>query len=137
MPSITTALIAEWEDCDPAGIIFYPRFFSYFDRGAWNLWYSLGMTRDVMRAWGAIGMPILDAKAEFLYPCRFKDVLKLESTVEELRDKTVKVAHRIHNGDKLAVTGYEVRFWGASHPDDPLRLRAAVFPEQVRSLLGG
>jgi len=135
MPSFTTQVVVEWEDCDPAGIIFYPRFFSYFDRGAWNLWYSLGLTRDVMRECGAIGMPIVDAGAEFLYPCRFKDQLLLESSIEELRDKTVKVAHRIHIGAQLAVRGYEVRFWGVPHPDDPLRLKAGTFPERVRILL--
>jgi 4-hydroxybenzoyl-CoA thioesterase len=135
MPSFTTPLIVEWEDCDPAGIIFYPRFFAYFDRGAWNLWYSLGLTRDVMHERGAIGMPIIDAGAEFLYPCRFRDRLQLESRVEELRDKTVKLSHRIHNEGKLAVTGYEVRFWGVPHPDDPLRLKAGAIPDQVRELL--
>jgi 4-hydroxybenzoyl-CoA thioesterase len=135
MPSFSTPLIVEWEDCDPAGIVFYPRFFQYFDRGSWNLWYSLGLTRERMREWGAIGMPILDAQAEFLYPCRFKDPLRLESSVEELKPKTVKVAHRITLGERLAVSGYEVRFWGAPHPEDPLRLQAAPIPDAVRELL--
>jgi 4-hydroxybenzoyl-CoA thioesterase len=135
MLSVTTPLIVEWEDCDPAGIVFYPRFFTYFDRGAWNLWIAAGLTREVIRELGAIGMPAMEARAAFSYPCRFKDALRLVSAVSELREKSITVAHHIYNGEHLAVTGHEVRFWGLAHPADPLRLKAGEIPRRVVEML--
>jgi acyl-CoA thioesterase FadM len=32
MPSNARRLHIEWGDCDPAGIVFYPRYFVMFDR---------------------------------------------------------------------------------------------------------
>ena len=42
----------EWGDCDPAGIIFYPRYFEIFDASTAALFErALGITkRDVLRA---------------------------------------------------------------------------------------
>lgn len=136
MPSFVTTIQVEWEDCDPAGIIFYPRFYQYFDRGSWNLWHSIGLDRPALQTLGAVGFPIAEAQAKFLYPCRFRDLLKLESAVSDIQDgKWITVTHTIHVGERLAVTGFEVRFLGVAHPDDPLRLRAGVLPEPLLSKL--
>jgi len=134
MPSFTTRIQVEWEDCDPAGIIFYPRFYQYFDRGTWNLWHAIGLDRPSIHALGAVGFPIAEAQAKFLYPCRFRDMLSLESTVSDIRDgRWITVSHTIHLGQRLAATGYEVRFFGVPHPGDPLRLRAETIPPEVLS----
>lgn len=136
MPSVVTPIIVEWEDCDPAGIVFYPRFFSYFDRGCWNLWYAVGLTREAIRELGAVGFPIADAKAQFQYPCRFKDVLQLTSDVTEVEEgKWITVTHTIRIGERIAVSGYEKRFMGLPHPSDPERLRAGEIPASVLALL--
>ena len=135
MRSITTSVVVEWEDCDPAGIVYYPRFLAYFDRGTWNLWLSVGLTRERMRGLGAVGLPIAEVQAQFLLPCRFKEQLRLVSWVSQIQEKRITVSHEIHNGDKLAVTGYEVRFLGLPHPDDPTRLRIGEVPQQVLDLL--
>lgn len=135
MKSVTTPVIVEWEDCDPAGIVFYPRFLSYFDRGTWNLWFATGLTREALREFGAVGFPIMEAEAKFTYPCRFKDELRLVSTVSEIKAKAITVSHTIHSGERLAVTGYEVRFLGMPHPTDPLRLKAATIPKKLIDLL--
>lgn len=135
MLSVNTDVTVEWEDCDPAGIVFYPRFLSYFDRGTWNMWLSIGLNRDEMRWRGGFGFPALEAQATFSYPCRFKDRLKLVSEITEIREKFVRVEHTLHNGSHLAVSGYEIRFWGIPHPTDPLRLKAGAIPEDVLAKL--
>ena len=135
MRSIETPIIVEWEDCDPAGIVYYPRLFSYFDRGTWNLWFSVGLTREAIRELGAIGFAIMEAQAKFTYPCRFKDALRLVSTVSEIRERSITVAQEIFKGDRSVVTGYEVRFLGSPHPSDPARLKAGVLPQRVIDLL--
>lgn len=132
VPSFTTTIQVEWEDCDPAGIIFYPRFYAYFDRGTWNLWHSIGLDRGTIQALGAVGFPIAEAQARFLHPCRFRDLLSLESKVTEIKDdKWITVSHTIHMRERLVVSGYELRFFGVAHPGDPARLRAGTIPAEL------
>ena len=135
MRSLTTDIVVEWEDCDPAGLVFYPRFLFYFDRGSWNLWHAIGLDLPAMKALGAFGFPALEAKATFHYPCRFRDRLRIVSEVAEINSKTVRVDHTIYNGEQEAVTGYEVRFWGVGHPADPQGVRAGVIPDEVLKML--
>ena len=53
----TRRLAIEWGDCDPAGIVFYPRYFAMFDASTAALFQrALGMTKKAMlRHWGAFG----------------------------------------------------------------------------------
>jgi acyl-CoA thioesterase FadM len=38
-----TTIQVRWNDVDPAGIVFYPRFFEWYDLGCETLFASLGM----------------------------------------------------------------------------------------------
>lgn len=138
MAKISTPVTVEWEDCDPAGIVFYPKFFAFFDQSTWNIFYEVGLTWEIMKErYGAVGIPIVDAHAQFRYPCRFKDRLIVTSTVTEWKHRTIKVSHVIHNGEHEAVQGYEIRIWGVPHPEDPRRLQTALWPDEVVATLKG
>jgi 4-hydroxybenzoyl-CoA thioesterase len=135
-PHIHT-LRVQWGHSDPAGIVFYPHFFAYFDEATWALFHGAGLSLEVMRErYQAIGIPLVDAQATFKSPCRFRDVLTVESRIDEVKEKTFAVHHRILNAGKEAVLGREVRIWGVMHPDDPMRLRAAPLPPDVLEALG-
>lgn len=135
-----------WGHSDPAGIVFYPRFFAYFDEATWALFYAAGLGLDAMRErFGCLGIPLVDAQASFKSPCRFRDVLTVESTVADVTEKTFAVHHRVLNhgpagpgaGEaREALTGREVRIWGIVHPDDPGRLKATSLPHEVLKALG-
>ena len=88
---------------------------------------------DLMDQYGVVGLPIVDAHAEFLYPSRYGDVIEVSSWISEWREKTLVAAHEIHNNGRLAVKGSEVRVWGKPHPDDPKRLQAQVIPDSIRT----
>ena len=49
----TLPLSIEWAHCDPAGIVWNPRFFEFFDTGAWMLFQTvLGIPRaTAYRRW--------------------------------------------------------------------------------------
>jgi len=125
----------QWGHCDPAGIVFYPNFFSYFDQATWNLFAQVGMTLPAMQARDSIGIPLVDAQASFKVPCRFGDALEIESWVSEWKERTFKVRHIVRQGEREHLQGYEVRIWGQKHPEDPARLRAMPMPEDIRVAL--
>ena len=58
---------------------------------------------DLMEQYGVVGLPIVDAHAEFLYPSKYGDVIEITSWVSEWREKTLIVTHEIQNIGRLAV----------------------------------
>ena len=88
---------------------------------------------DLMDQYGVVGLPIVDAHAEFIYPSKFGDEIEVTSWISECREKTLIVTHKIHNNGLLAVKGTEVRVWAKPHPDDPKRLQAQVIPDSIRA----
>jgi 4-hydroxybenzoyl-CoA thioesterase len=124
-------LTVEWGYCDPAGIVFNSRFYEYFDAGTWALFETgLGIKRsEIAGAYGILGYPIVDARATFLAPVAFGDVVEIASTVKEFRRSSFDVEHKVTNNGALAVEGTETRVWVARNADD--RLNALPIPAEV------
>ena len=121
---------------DPAQIVFYPNYFTWFDQGAHLLFDHLGLPMgQLSEDYGVVGLPIVDAKAKFLSPSKYWDDIEVTSWVSEIRKKTLVVSHEVRNTGKLAVEGSEVRVWATVHPDDSKRLKALPIPEAVRTHL--
>ena len=123
-----------WGHCDPAKIVFYPNYFIWFDQSAHHLFDKAGANMgDLMDQYGVLGLPIVDAHAEFLYPSKYGDVIEVSSWISEWREKTLVATHEIYNNGRLAVKGSEVRVWARPHPDDPKRLQAQAIPDAIRA----
>jgi len=135
VPATNYRVTVQWGDCDPAGIVFYPNFFGYFDQATWHLFAQVGMTLPAMQARDAIGIPLVDAQASFKIPCRFGDALEIESFVSEWKERTFKVRHIVRKDGREHLQGCEVRFWGLKHPEDPARLKAVAVPDDIRAAL--
>ena len=67
----------EWGDCDPAGIVFYPRYFAMFDASTAALFSAaLGMDKFTLRRhYGAVGFPMLETAAKFTLPSRYAETV--------------------------------------------------------------
>ena len=123
-----------WGHCDPAKIVFYPNYFIWFDQSAHHLFDKAGANMgDLMDQFGVLGLPIVDAHAEFLYPSKYGDVIEVRSWISEWREKTLVATHEIYNNGRLAVKGSEVRVWARPHPDDLKRLQAQAIPDAIRA----
>jgi 4-hydroxybenzoyl-CoA thioesterase len=129
---------ADWGHCDPAGIVFYPNYFRWFDECTMALFENAGVPLpQLYRAHGLKGFPLLDARAKFSAASVFGDWLDCESSVCEWSDKTFKVSHRFLRGGSLMVDGWELRICAVPHPEDPQRIKAAPIPDIVKDRLGG
>jgi 4-hydroxybenzoyl-CoA thioesterase len=103
----------EWGDCDPAGIIFYPRYFEFFDASTSALFErALGMTKhEYLKAYDFAGHPLVNVHSRFLLPTRFGDDVIIESMVTEFHRSSFDVRHRLSKNATLAVEGFETRVW--------------------------
>jgi 4-hydroxybenzoyl-CoA thioesterase len=123
----------EWGHCDPAGIVFYPRYFEMFDACISALFErATGLTKyQMLRSHGFSGYPVVEARARFLAPARYGDDVVAETDISAFRRSSFDVRHRVHNGGRLAVEGFETRVWVGRHPQDANRLKAIPIPPEV------
>ncbi len=129
----TITVQVEWGHCDPAGIVFYPNFFTWFDQGAHHLFDTAGANIGrLMEEHGGI-LPIVDAKARFLSPSRYGDMLEITSWISEWKEKRLTVSHQITNGGRKAVEGFEMRAWVVPDITRENGLKAALIPESLKS----
>lgn len=129
----------EWGDCDPAGIVYYPRYFAMFDHStAMLLEAATGFTKYQMtKKYDFVGFPMIDTGAKFFIPSKFGDDIVIESTISELGTSSFEISHKVWKGDKLAIEAHEKRVWVGSHPDDPARIKSKPIPDEVTNKLRG
>ena len=128
----------EWCDCDPAGIIYYPRYFQIFDTCTTvMIERALGMNKiDFLKVYNFMGYPVLETRARFHKPTRYGDEVAIETKLVEHGRSSFKIEHRLSKGDMLAAEGFETRVWSGRDPDDPERIKAQPIPEAVLARFG-
>lgn len=124
----------EWGDCDPAGIVYFPRYLQWFDSCTARLFEAAtGLVKfDLLKAYDIAGFPMVDLRTRFVIPSKFGDTVAVESHIAEFRTSSFKVEHRLLKDGELAVECSETRVWTVRHPDDPERIKAAPIPQNLR-----
>ncbi|HEU5275145.1 MAG TPA: thioesterase family protein [Xanthobacteraceae bacterium] len=122
-----------WGDCDPAGIVYYPRYFEMFDASTTALFErALGMTKfQFVKAYDSLGYPMVDTRARFLLPTRYGDDVVIETEVSEIKRSSFDIRHRLTKDGSLAVEGFETRVWVGRDPADPDRIKAKPLPDDL------
>jgi 4-hydroxybenzoyl-CoA thioesterase len=122
-----------WGDCDPAGIVYYPRYFEMFDASTTALFErALGMTKfQFVKAYDSLGYPMVDTRARFLLPTRYGDDVVIETVVSEIKRSSFDIRHRLTKDGNLAVEGFETRVWVGRDPADPDRIKAKPLPDEI------
>jgi len=122
----------EWGDCDPARIVFNPRFFEWFDAAMAAIFAAAGISQlHLAETYGLAGLPLVESHAQFLRPCRFGDTVIIESRVTEFGRSSFKVSHQLFNAGELAVDAQETRVWCGRDPTNPENLKAQPIPADV------
>jgi 4-hydroxybenzoyl-CoA thioesterase len=132
MLSNTRIVRIEWGDCDPAGIIFYPRYFEIFDASAAALFErALGMTKyQFLKAFDFAGFPLVRTQARFLKPTRFGDDVTVDSTIS-FGKSSFEIGHRVSLNGETCAEGSEKRVWVVRDPGDPGRIMSHPIPDAV------
>jgi 4-hydroxybenzoyl-CoA thioesterase len=124
----------EWGDCDPAGIVYFPRYFEYGDACASALFERAGLPkRKLLETYGLIGIPLVDARARFLAPSRFGDTIAVESRIAEWGRSSFMIEHKMFRGDVLAVEIVEKRVWTVRAAGAAGAMQSQPVPEEVKA----
>jgi 4-hydroxybenzoyl-CoA thioesterase len=133
MPSNARTVRIEWGDCDPAGIVFYPRYFAMFDHSTTLLIeQTLGMSKHQMQeTYAFVGCPMVESRARFLLPTRYGDDVVIETSLTQVRRSSFDLTHRLSLNGELAVEGFETRVWTVRDEDRSGGLKSQPIPPQL------
>src|SRR4026209_886273 len=107
MVANTISLKVRWSEADPAGIVFYPRFYEWFDLGTEALFESIGLAwPEMFPAERIVGVPIVESGARFASPVRYGDVVSIHTTVSEVHEKTFRGEHEVSVGQRRRAGGF-------------------------------
>jgi len=127
----------EWGDCDPLGIVYFPRYFEFFDACTNALFEHAGLPKqELLRKYEIAGIPLVDAHARFLVPSAFDDTVVVESAITKWGTSSFAVEHRLYKGHVLAVEGFETRVWTVRAADVPRGIRGQAIPREVIERFG-
>jgi 4-hydroxybenzoyl-CoA thioesterase len=123
----------EWGDCDPAGIVFYPRYFAMFDHSTTMLISAAsGLTKyELLKQYDMAGYPMVDTRARFMVPTRFGDDVTIESAFTKVGKSSFDVHHRLMKNGELALEGFETRVWVGRDPQDLSRIKSKPIPDDL------
>lgn len=122
----------EWSHCDPAGIVFYPRYFEIFDNSTAALFeHALGMTmHEMFRHFNSAGYPLARTRSRFIRPTRYGDDVVVDSTIEFGR-ASFTIEHRLIHDNLTCVQCSETRVWVVHDPERPGEVKSQPVPEAV------
>jgi 4-hydroxybenzoyl-CoA thioesterase len=129
----------QWGDCDPANIVYYPRYFAMFDDSTSIMFEASGFSKqDLVHKYGLVGIPMVDTRAKFYIPSTHGDWIRIESRIESFKRSSFEVIHNVFKGDALAIEAFETRVLVGRHPDDPEKLKSApMLPEIIERFMRG
>ncbi|MGD0496558.1 MAG: thioesterase family protein [Candidatus Bathyarchaeia archaeon] len=107
--SFKTSIRVTWADTDAAQVVHFSNYFRFFERAEEEFYRALGFSFTDFRSRG-LWFPRVEAFCQYKKPAGFNDMLDVEVTVEELREKSVRLGFTVSNKETedLLASGYLV-----------------------------
>lgn len=126
----------EFNHCDPAGIVFYPRYFEMTNSVCENFFREVvGYSYHAMMADG-IGVPTVRIETDFRAPSRLGEVLDWALVIEAVGGSSVRLRLVAHSGGQHRLTVRLTLVWLSaegrpSRWPDPIRASLAAHLEDA------
>jgi len=105
MPPFVHPITVRFGECDPAGVVYYPRYFDWFHR-TMEAWFGEGLGRPYHEVLAEHGFPSVHAEADYKAPCRAGDQVQVELEVAQLGRASVTLALAVRGPQgELRATG--------------------------------
>ena len=134
-PFLTRPYRIEWGHCDPAGIVYAPRFLEMFGESTIMLFETaLGVRKkDMLASHGVVGFPMVDVSAQFRRPAAYGDAVVLEAAAPDFGNSSFTIRHRLLKDGHVCVEGVEKRVWTVRDTERPGGMRAERVPDSIRA----
>ena len=134
--STTMSVEIRFGDCDPAGIVFFPRYHRWMDAASLHFFMTCGVPpwHELEAINGIIGTPLLEHHARFVKSATYGENIVISTHIEEWRNKVFLQKHVIRRGDDLICESIETRIFVKRDPADRRRIYGVPVPEDIRKL---
>ncbi|MBS1718179.1 MAG: acyl-CoA thioesterase [Armatimonadetes bacterium] len=100
--TFTRDIKIRFQHCDPAGIVFYPRYFEMFNQVVED-WFSdeLHMPFQTMHLQNKLGVPIVRAECDFLSASRIGETVTFSLQVQYIGAKSFRLSMTASMGSEV------------------------------------
>jgi 4-hydroxybenzoyl-CoA thioesterase len=128
------AIDVRFGDCDPAGIVYFPRFFDFFHQ-AMESWFGahLGSGYDELVRVRKLGFPAVHTEADFERPCRFGEQIVVHQRVTRLGRTSIEFYYEVWGGETRRARGRSVCVVMNLDERSPEHGRAVEIPAELRA----
>lgn len=125
----------EWGECDPATIVFYPRYFAWFDEATASLMRIAGLPIiELRRRFGIVGLPAVSVGADFKSPLTWGEEARVLTGIERIGRASIALRHRVAKGDTTIAEGREIRVWASQGATEGTLATSPIPAEVVAGL---
>ena len=98
-----------YKDVDKMGIVYYSRYFEYFEEARTELLLSLGVCVTELEKKG-IMLPVISSHCDYKKVAQFEDTISIKSWVEQNPKPTMRIFYEatLKKTNTLIATGYTV-----------------------------
>lgn len=123
--------MVRFEHCDPAGLIFYPRYFQLSHQVIED-WFKdgLGISHADLVVHQRIGIPTIHIEADFLAASRLEEILEYTLQVEKLGNSSVTLSIEAHHSGELRCRIKQVIVFSQL---DPQKVKSVPIPAEIRA----
>jgi 4-hydroxybenzoyl-CoA thioesterase len=119
----------EFNHCDPAGIVFYPRYFEMVNSVIENFFADVvGRSFASMHFGASNGVPTVAMEAVFQKPSRLGDKVRFTLRIEKVGGSSVRLGIEGHGAEGLRLKVGMTLAWIDG-------MKAAPWPEEIREAL--
>ncbi len=116
----------EFNHCDPAGIVFYPRYFEMTNSVVENFFADVvGRSFAAMHRGASNGVPTVRIEADFMAPAYLGDKILFSLVIAKLGRTSARVVIEGRTGDALRMRAALTLVWTSE-------MRAAPWPQALR-----
>ena len=96
-----------YKDVDQMGIVYYARYYEYFEAARTELLKSLGIRVTVIENEGYL-LPVITSHCDYKVGANFEDTLVINTIINDQPKSRLRIDYEIHrdNSDGLLVSGY-------------------------------
>ena len=123
--SSETKIRVRYADTDQMKMVYYGKFFEYFEQGRSDLLRDIGMPYPDIERLGYY-LPVIEAHARYIKPARYDDLLIVQTIVQEIPQARIRIEYiiRNENTNNVHTEGYTVHSFVNAETGKPTRAPA-------------
>lgn len=103
-PSVDTTIRVRYAETDAQGVVYHANYLVYFEVGRGAYLRAMGLDYNAMEAAGTF-VVVVEANTRYLAPARYDDELVVETTLAELKTRSLIYTYVVRRGDVVVAEG--------------------------------